>query len=249
MTCISHRHRFAYVHIYKAEGTAVSELLLAHARLCERVARHSGGRKIFYVVNIAQEKASRGRLPKGSSSWYMGLEKHASLSAAVAYLGPSRRDYRLFSVIRELLFWVKIQYNYISMWPPHAQHKVVSAQSLTDYAEDFIALGRGLQSQKLRPAPLPGRGSRAIDAVFMLESLATDTRPLRSLPGLPEAEDEALTRRNQSNARGTCGALPVSLRTELAQYLAPDIALQDAAVAAGGALLATPSRPVPVAGT
>ncbi|WP_296643802.1 hypothetical protein [Roseinatronobacter sp.] len=249
MTCISHRHRFAYVHIYKAGGTAVNELLLVHARLRERVARHPVGRKIFYAVNIAQEKACRGRLPKGTSSWYMGLEKHAPLSEVVAYLGPSRRDYRLFSVIREPLSWVESQYNYISMRPLHAQHKAVSAMSLADYAEDFIARGRGLQSHMLRPAPLPGGGSRAIDAVFTLESLAADTGPLRSFLGLPEAEDGALPRRNQSSARGTRDALPASLRAELAHYLAPDIALHDAAVAAGGALLAIPSRPVPVAGT
>jgi len=189
---------------------------------------------------------SQDSLPKGTSSWYMGLEKHAPLSEVVTYLGPSRLNYRFFSVIREPLSWLESQYNYISIRPLHAQHKAVSAMSLAEYAEDFITHGRGLQSHMLRPVPLPGGGNRAIDAVFTLESLAANTAPLRSFLGLPETENAAMPRRNQSSARGTLRALPESLRSELAQYLAPDIALHDAAVAAGGALIATPSRPVPV---
>lgn len=249
MTCISHHHRFAYVHIYKAGGTAVTDLLLPNARLRERVAWHPFGRKLFYAVNIAQEKVSRRRVPKGTSSWYMGLEKHAPLSKVVAYLGPPAGHYRLFSVIREPLSWVESQYNYISMRPLHAQHKTVSAMSLAEFAEDFIAHGRRLQCHMLRPAPLPGEGSRAIDAVFTLESLAVDTGPLRRFLSLPKEEGTALPRRNQSNARGTPGELPATLRADLVAYLAPDIALHDTATAAGGALLATPSRPVPVAGS
>lgn len=248
MTCISHRHHFAYVHIYKAGGTAVTDLLLVHSRLRERVARHPLGRKFFYAVNIAQEMASGGRVPKGTSSWYMGLEKHASLSEVVAYLGPSRRDYRLFSVIREPLSWVESQYNYISMRPLHALHQAVSAMSLAEYVEDFIAHKRGLQSDMLRPAHLRGGGSRAIDAVFTLESLAADAGPLRRFLGLPQEKDAALPRRNQSTFRERRGTLPASLQAELAAYLAPDIALHDAASAARGALLATSSQPVPVVG-
>ena len=178
MTCISNHHRFAYVHIYKAGGTAVTDLLLPHARLRERVARHRLGRKVFYAVNILQEKAGCGRLPKGTSSWYMGLQKHAPLPEVVAYLGRSRNDYRLFSVIREPLSWVESQYNYISLRPLHVQHKTVSAMNFAEFAADFISRRRSLQCEMLRPALLPGGGCRAIDAVFTLESLAQDTGSL-----------------------------------------------------------------------
>ncbi|MEO1701532.1 MAG: hypothetical protein AAFR71_05710 [Pseudomonadota bacterium] len=89
MTCISHRHRFAHVHIYKAGGTAVTDLLLPYARLRERMATHRLGRKVFYAVNIAQERLSRRHVPKGASSWYMGMDKHAKLADVVSYLGAS----------------------------------------------------------------------------------------------------------------------------------------------------------------
>ena len=100
MTCISHHHRFAYVHIYKAGGTAVTSVLLPHARIRERVAQHHLGRKVIYTFNILQEKLQRGYVPKGTSSWYMGVHKHAALSEVVAYLGKSQNRYRIFSVIR-----------------------------------------------------------------------------------------------------------------------------------------------------
>jgi len=246
MTCISNHHRFAYVHIYKAGGTAVTDLLLPHARLRERVARHRLGRKVFYAVNILQEKAGCGRLPKGTSSWYMGLQKHAPLPEVVAYLGRSRNDYRLFSVIREPLSWVESQYNYISLRPLHVQHKTVSAMNFAEFAADFISRRRSLQCEMLRPALLPGGGCRAIDAVFTLESLAQDTGSLCRFLGLPEEKDAALPRLNQSSTRATRSALPETLRTDLEAYLAPDVALHETAAAAGGALLATPSQPVPV---
>ena len=90
MTCISHHHRFAFVHIYKAGGTSVTDMLLPPARLRERVACNSVGRKLFYAVNLLQEAASRGQVAKGTSSWYMGLYKHAPLSEWACRRKPGR---------------------------------------------------------------------------------------------------------------------------------------------------------------
>ena len=89
MTVISHSHKFAFVHIYKAGGTSVTDLLMPYARLRERVAINKAGRKLFYATNILQSKLSRKEVPAGTSSWYMGVQKHAPLSEVVNYLGKS----------------------------------------------------------------------------------------------------------------------------------------------------------------
>lgn len=249
MTCISHSHKFAYIHIYKAGGTAITNFLLPYARKREQIAHHSVGRKLFYAVNIAQEKAAFGRVPKGTSSWYMGLQKHAPITEVVTYLGPHRQDYRLFSVIREPISWVESQYNYISSRPLHAQHTLVSNMSIVEYVEDFIGRRRALQIDMLRPGKTLAGARREIDAVFSLESLSGDIGPLCDWLGIKIGKvARDLPRRNQSSGRATMRELPRSLQDELATYLAPDVALYEATTLSGGALIATPFRPVPLPG-
>lgn len=85
-------------------------------------------------------------------------------------------------------------------------------------------------------------------AVLTLESLAADTRLIYRFLGLPEAADNMLPKQNQSSVREILGALSAPLPAELVTYSALDVALRDAAVVAGGALLAPPSRLMPIGG-
>jgi hypothetical protein len=87
MTVISHSNKFAFVHIYKAGGTSVTDMLLPYARPRERLATNGVGRKVFYATNILQSILSHGEVPAGPSSWYMGVQKHAPISEIVGYLG------------------------------------------------------------------------------------------------------------------------------------------------------------------
>ncbi|MEO1701531.1 MAG: hypothetical protein AAFR71_05705 [Pseudomonadota bacterium] len=86
-----------------------------------------------------------------------------------------------------------------------------------------------------------------IDAVFALENLAVDTSPLLRFLDLPEEASAAMPRRNQSIQRAQRSDLSEALQAALEEHLAADIALHNAAVAAGGTLIATPDSQIPLA--
>ena len=245
MTCISHKHRFAFVHIYKAGGTSITNLLLPHARLRERSAQHHIGRKLFYAVNIAQSHASGGKAPAGTSSWYMGLTKHAHLSDVVRYIGPKYLEYKLFSIIRNPVSWVESQYNYISMRPLHARYTELTNMSFADFVTDFIVGKHGLQTDMLKCVKAPDGSIARLDALFTLDNVAKDPRTMISYLDLP-AISTPMQQHNRSSKRAFYADLPSTLKARLTDYLAADITAYTAARNAGGALIATPNEPLPL---
>lgn len=219
MTLISHQYRFAYVHIYKAGGTSVTNALMQYARLRERIANNTAlGKKLFYAVNEIQNFCTARSLPAGTSTWYMGgISKHASLEQVVKFLGPKSVNYKIFATFRNPLSWVFSQYSYIRMRPLHSMHKQVSSQTLADFVTQFIAKESRLQSDIIKPHP----NGRHIDCVVQLEkfdTVATRLFEFLAIPSPPPA-----LRRLNSSSRESTHALSSSLQSKLENYLAPDM--------------------------
>lgn len=242
MTYIIPRHHLTYLDIYETQDTSVSGFLLAQERMSKRFERHLLGGKLMYAFIVAQKKGTCGRLAQGTTSWYMKPNKHALLFDVVAYRGPSWRNYRLLSVIRESLCWLERQCDHFAMRPLHDMHKAVSAMGLTKYANDLITRGRGVQSYSLRMALRPGCGGLTIGAVFTLESLSEDTGCLRAPSDLSEPLRSAFPKWIQSSLGGIRGVIPEPPSQRLAHFSAQDTALHDVAAAAVNALLAAQPR-------
>lgn len=233
MTLISRKHHFAYVHIYKAGGTSVTNSLIPYARLRERVANQSGlGKKFFHAINEIQYLASGKSIPAGTSTWYAGgISKHASLEDVVRFLGPKHLYYKLFTTFRNPLEWVVSQYTYIRIRPLHAMHEKVVNQTLSEFVCEFIARKSSLQSDFIKPSA----NGRHIDCIVQLEKFDIAAPRLYEFLGIPRIPS-VLPRLNPSSTSSSPG-LSAGLRSQLENYLAADLDIYDLILKQKGILI------------
>lgn len=159
---ISDKKRFVFVHIYKTAGTSITEVLMPHARLVEKIAGYYPTRYGVATINRLFGLRDEG------SKWINGVHKHATAEEIERYLGKRYSDYFKFAFVRHPLDWQVSLYEFIKK-SHHRDNKIVKNLTFKEFVLREIENGAKRQWDFVS-----NRDTLIVDYIGKKESITND---------------------------------------------------------------------------
>ena len=166
MTLISHKKEFVFIHIYKTAGTAITDSLIKHSCLKDRLAYD------FYITEKLANTVDRiFNTWDYGKKWLTGYHKHAKAFEIREYLGAERFDrYYKFAFVRNTWDWLASFYFYVKREQTHRDHQLANQLSFKEYLIYYLSSKPELQIDFITDS----QGKVIVDEIYRFENLERD---------------------------------------------------------------------------